>query len=229
MKVKFTKLAALLLAGVALLAAGCTDYEVDIQKVDKKVDELAAKTAADLNAQVDALKAMIATLETNYKAADEALKAQIQEQIDKINGQISDLQNTKLDKTTFDDYKAETAETLRLLNEAVDMIKENYATKEELNTAVAGIYEKLDDYVLKTTFEEFVKIAATKAELEAAKKDLQDELAKAKSELEQAIKDGDEALEKKFDETIGKINEAIEKIEGDHIIFWVININLYFC
>ncbi|MBR4524673.1 MAG: hypothetical protein IKP15_03890, partial [Bacteroidales bacterium] len=70
MKVKFTKLAALLLAGVALLAAGCTDYEVDIQKVDKKVDELAVKTAADLNAQVDALKAMINTLETNYKAAD---------------------------------------------------------------------------------------------------------------------------------------------------------------
>ena len=215
MKVKFTKLAALLLAGVALLAAGCTDYEVDIQKVDKKVDELAQKTAADLKDQVDALKAMIATLETNYKAADEALKAQIQQQIDKINGQISDLQSTKLDKTTFDAYKAETAETLRLLNEAVDMIKENYATKEELNTAVAGIYEKLDDYVLKTTFEEFVKIAATKAELEAAKKDLQDELAKAKSELEQAIKDGDEALEKKMDEKIGKINEAIEKLEGD--------------
>ena len=36
MKVKFTKLAALLLAGVALFATGCTDYEVDIQKVDKK-------------------------------------------------------------------------------------------------------------------------------------------------------------------------------------------------
>ena len=32
MKVKFTKLAALLLAGVALFATGCTDYEVDIQK-----------------------------------------------------------------------------------------------------------------------------------------------------------------------------------------------------
>ena len=38
MKVKFTKLAALLLAGVSLLVAGCTDDEVDIQKVDKKVD-----------------------------------------------------------------------------------------------------------------------------------------------------------------------------------------------
>ena len=77
MKFKFTKLAALLLAGAALLAAGCTDYEVDIQKVDKKVDELAVKTAADLAAQVDALKAMINTLEANYKAADQALKTEI--------------------------------------------------------------------------------------------------------------------------------------------------------
>ena len=215
MKVKFTKLAALLLTGVALLAAGCTDYEVDIQQVDKKVNELAVKTAADLAAQVDALKAMISTLESNYKAADEALKAQIQEQINTINGQISDLQNLKLDKSTFDAYKTETAETLRLLNEAVNLIKENYATKEELNTAVAGVYEKLNDYVLKTTFEEFVKIAATKAEVEAAKTELQEELAKAKSELEQAIKDGDEALEKKMNEKIGKIEEAIDKLESD--------------
>ena len=215
MKVKFTKLAALLLAGVALLAAGCTDYEVDIQNVDKKVNDLAVKTAADLNAQVDALKAMINTLETNYKAADEALKKQIQDQIDAINTQISDLQNLKLDKSTFDAYKTETAETLRLLNEAVQSIKDNYATKEELTTAIAGVEAKLNDYVLKSTFEDFVKIAATKKELEDAKKDLQDELAKAKTELEQAIKDGDEALENKMNEKIGKINEAIGKIEGD--------------
>ena len=118
MKVKFTKLAALLLAGVALLAAGCTDYEVDIQKVDKKVDELAQKTAADLDAQVNALKAMISALEQNYKDADAALKKQLEDQ-------IADLNNLKLDKSTFDAYKAETAETLRLMNEALKQIQDN--------------------------------------------------------------------------------------------------------
>ena len=183
MKFKFTKLAALLLAGAALLAAGCTDYEVDIQKVDKKVDELAVKTAADLAAQVDALKAMINTLEANYKAADQALKTEIEQKINAINTQISDLQNTKLDKSTFETYKTETAQTIQLLNDAIDAIKANYATKAELQEAVAGVEAKLNDYVLKTTFNEFVAIAATKTDVEKAKTELEGKIAAAKTEL----------------------------------------------
>ena len=189
MKVKFTKLAALLLAGVALLAAGCTDYEVDIQKVDKKVDELAAKTAADLDAQVNALKAMISAVEQNYKDADAALKQQLE-------AQIADLQNLKLDKSTFEDYKAETAQTLKLLNDALKEIQDNYATKKELEDAMAEISAKLDDYVLKTTFDEFVKIAATKAELQEVKEKLEKDLADAK------------------DEMVEKLNKAIEEVDA---------------
>ena len=62
MKVKFTKLAALLLAGVALFATGCTDYEVDIQRN--------ADAIANANSQIAALQATIATLETaaNHQA-----------------------------------------------------------------------------------------------------------------------------------------------------------------
>ena len=189
MKVKFTKLAALLLAGVALLAAGCTDYEVDIQKVDKKVDELAAKTAADLDAQVNALKAMISAVEQNYKDADAALKQQLE-------AQIADLQNLKLDKSTFNEYKEETAQTLKLMNEALKQIQDNYATKAELEAAMAEISAKFDDYVLKSTFDEFVKLAATKAELEAVKEKLEKDLADAK------------------DEMIDKLNKAIEEVDA---------------
>ena len=189
MKVKFTKLAALLLAGVALLAAGCTDYEVDIQKVDKKVDELAAKTAADLDAQVNALKAMISAVEQNYKDADAALKQQLE-------AQIADLQNLKLDKSTFNEYKEETAQTLKLMNEALKQIQDNYATKKELEDAMAEISAKFDDYVLKSTFDEFVALAATKAELQAVKEKLEKELADAK------------------DEMIDKLNKAIEEVDA---------------
>ena len=189
MKVKFTKLAALLLAGVALLAAGCTDYEVDIQKVDKKVDELAQKTAADLDAQVNALKAMISAVEQNYKDADAALKQQLE-------AQIADLQNLKLDKSTFEDYKAETAQTIKLLNDAIKQIQDNYATKKELEDAMAEISAKLDDYVLKSTFDEFVKIAATKAELQEVKEKLEKDLADAK------------------DEMVEKLNKAIEEVDA---------------
>ena len=216
MKVKFTKLAALLLAGVALLAAGCTDYEVDIQKVDKKVDELAAKTAADLDAQVNALKAMINTLEENYKKADEALKSQLEAKIAELNQQITDLNNLKLDKSTFDAYKAETAETLRLLNEAVEAIKANYATKAELEAAVAEVTEKLNDYVLTTTFEEFVKIAATKAELEAAKTQLEADIAATEAKLEGELAEAKAAVEaelQKLNTALATVNSQIEALD----------------
>ena len=206
MKFKFTKLAALLLAGAALLAAGCTDYEVDIQKVDKKVDELAVKTAADLNAQVDALKAMINTLEANYKAADQALKTEIEQKINAINTQISDLQNTKLDKSTFETYKTETAQTIQLLNDAIDAIKANYATKVELQEAVAGVEAKLNDYVLKTTFNEFVAIAATKTDVEKAKTELEGKIAAAKTELEGKIGEAKAELEAKIEDLQGQID-----------------------
>ena len=84
MKVKFTKLAALLLAGAALFATGCTDYEVDIQKVDKKVDELANGRVATLENQLAALEA---TLKSDYETIA-AHKADV----DKINKAISDLE-----------------------------------------------------------------------------------------------------------------------------------------
>ncbi len=208
MKVKFTKLAALLLAGVALLAAGCTDYEVDIQKVDKKVDELAQKTAADLDNQVNALKAMISAVEQNYKDADAALKKQLEDQ-------IADLNNLKLDKSTFDAYKAETAETLKLMNEALKQIQDNYATKKELEDAMAEISAKFDDYVLKSTFDEFVKIAATKAELEDLKDKLEKELADAKEEMVQKINDAIEEVDKKIealDERVTILENAVADI-----------------
>ena len=208
MKVKFTKLAALLLAGVALLAAGCTDYEVDIQKVDKKVDELAVKTAADLDAQVNALKAMIAAVEQNYKDADAALKQALE-------AQIADLNNLKLDKSTFETYKKETAETLKLMNQALQEIKDNYATKAELEAAMAEISAKFDDYVLKETFDEFVALAATKAELEALKTKLEEELADAKEEMQQKLTEAIAGVEEKIealDERVTILETAVADI-----------------
>ena len=208
MKVKFTKLAALLLAGVALLAAGCTDYEVDIQKVDKKVEELAQKTAADLDAQVNALKAMISAVEQNYKDADAALKQQLE-------AQIADLNNLKLDKSTFDAYKAETAQTLKLMNDALKEIQDNYATKKELEDAMAEISAKFDDYVLKSTFDEFVKTAATKKDLEDLKDKLEKELADAKEEMVQKINDAIAEVEGKIealDERVTILENAVADI-----------------
>ena len=222
MKGKFTKLAALLLAGVALLAAGCTDYEVDIQKVDKKVEDLAAKTAADLDAQVNALKAMISALEQSYKDADAALKQQIEAKIAELNAQIADLNNLKLDKSTFDAYKAETAQTLKLMQDALDDLAANCATKEELQAAVAEISAKFDDYVLQTTFDEFVAIAATKEELNAAKTKLEKDIADLQAKLEGDMADLEGKLEGEIEAAkaqmiaeLDKLNKALEQVNAE--------------
>ena len=402
MKVKFTKLAALLLAGAALFATGCTDYEVDIQKANERIDNLDKIKAniADVNAQIDALNATIATLETaaNHKAdidklnttistlestlkndyetkinnavndlntaltnltnqmnteldkkvdktefntakkaledaikaandkitalenADEAFKTQIEDltkdinnrltaldtrvtnlennkadkvqvaadiaaakaelnkkiedteaalageiekldtrltkaeadietinkvtipeinaQIDALNVLVKALQDGKLDKTEFEAYKLATAETLQLLQEAIDQI--NNVTlpalkselegkikkvQENLDEAVREIYEKLDDYVLKTTFEEFVKIAATKAELAELESTMNGKLEQLEKDLKKYSDDADEALKaamtayinteiKKLQDQIDTINDAIEELDS---------------
>ena len=104
MKVKFTKLAALLLAGAALFATGCTDYEVDIQKVDEKVDALANGRVATLENQ---LAALTATLQSDYETI-----ANHNKDVQAINKTITDLDaalraliDTKADKAAFEDFK----------------------------------------------------------------------------------------------------------------------------
>ena len=203
MKFKFTKLAALLLAGAALFATGCTDYEVDIQKVDKKVDDLANGRVATLENQIATLTA---TLEKDYETIAnhnkdiEALKKQIQDLekadettageisqlkrrldaaeaaiedltktggiIDQIKNQIKVLEDlTKGDwgEQTIKQYIDAVKETLRILSENYAALTAGFPEDKSL---VDYIAEKLDDYVLTTTFEEFVKIVGTKEELE---------------------------------------------------------------
>ena len=69
MKVKFTKLAALLLAGAALFATGCTDYEVDIQKN--------ADAIASANQQISALQTALNSLQSTHSADVAALNKAI--------------------------------------------------------------------------------------------------------------------------------------------------------
>ncbi len=305
MKVKFTKLAALLLAGVALFATGCTDYEVDIQKVDKKVDNLTTEVnnkIASLEQQIAGINATIATLETKaahdadiqslrtaLETLESALRAALDGKVDKdvynakiqeldaldelFKGQIADLygkldttnqaiadletalkgqiaalelrvknnedaikeikettipaleervkaleaakttmeadiealKTGKLDKTEFETYKTETAATIATMQKAIgDLAKLNTTNKTSLVDAINEVVAKFDDYVLKTTFEEFVKIAATK-----------EELALVKAELEGRIEDCEDLLKTiTNDEKTGRL-DILEKAEAD--------------
>ena len=326
MKVKFTKLAALLLAGAALFVAGCTDYEVDIQNVDKKVDELAAKTVADLNSQVAALNATISQLETklsgdiqgvradlttltnlhnnlqsnfdtyvsstnetikNLQAADatftqqiadlstkyqnlqdnkadktelaqvkadllaavageearaKAKEAEIEAAVKEINEvtipaikaqiknieevvipamkqDIQDLKDGKVDKVDFEAYKTETAKTIENMKKAIgDLSELNTENKDSLVKAVNEVLAKFDDYVLTTTFEAFVEVAATKEELELAKVALNGRIDALKALIgefpeDTTVKEYIDAKVLDLQGQIDDINDAIEELD----------------
>ena len=146
MKVKFTKLAALLLAGVALFATGCIDYEVDIQKVDKKVDELASGRVASLENQLAALQA---TLTSDYETI-----ANHNKDVEAINKTITDLEtalraliDTKADKAAFEDFKTKAEAAINSLKALTADFPEGSTIKQYidgLNTAMDARVQKLE-------------------------------------------------------------------------------------
>ena len=193
MKVKFTKLAALLLAGAALFVAGCTDYEVDIQNVDKKVDELAAKTAADLNSQVNALNAAIDQLSSKHDA-----------DLKKVTDDLATLQG--LHSALRQDFDANVAS----VNEAI----------KGLQAADATFTQQIAD--LSTKYQTLADTKADKTELAQAKIDLlaaiADEEARAKAkeaEIEAAVKRINEvtipALQAQIDDIVKVKIPALEQ------------------
>ena len=160
MKVKFTKLAALLLAGAALFATGCTDYEVDIQKVDKKVDDLTADVngkISSLEQQIAGINATIATLETaaNHdkdiaavRSEMAALKTTLENDFNgKLNDAVATLNaaiDKKLDKTTFDEAKQQITEALAAANQKIQALEAaDQAFKDQIADLTAQVNSRL--------------------------------------------------------------------------------------
>ena len=194
MKVKFTKLAALLLAGVALFATGCTDYEVDIQRN--------ADAIANANSQIAALQATIATLET---------AANHQADVDKLNKAITDLESSL---KSLIDKKADQAALDAAINrikaiedadfqKQIDDLKADIAkmaTKAELEKAVADLTKLINDEISKLE----ARVAAT----EAAIKKINEETIPGINQQIEALKtkNGEQ------DETIRLLKEAVDNL-----------------
>ena len=168
MKVKFTKLAALLLAGAALFATGCTDYEVDIQKnadaIASAHQQISAMQTAlsqlqtDHSADVAKLQKTISDLETSLKAlidkkADkEALEAAVarikaiedadfQAQIDALTAKDQEIEKTIADlKVLFADEIAKLDTRLKAAEAAIKEINE--VTIPAINDQIAALKAK---------------------------------------------------------------------------------------
>ncbi|MBR1489310.1 MAG: hypothetical protein IJ611_01230 [Bacteroidales bacterium] len=192
MKVKFTKLAALLLSGAALLAAGCTDYEVDIQKN--------ADAIASANDQIKALQSTIATLETaaDHKADVDKLNKAITDLETALNGKIADLTTEvgkKLDKTEFETAKKQLTDALDALSKRVKDIEDA-----NFQAQIDALSEKVDK-------------CATKDELQKAVTDLTTYVDGEIAKLKETVDANAKAIKKINEETIPAINEEIKAIK----------------
>ena len=173
MKVKFTKLAALLLAGAALFATGCTDYEVDIQKN--------ADAIASANQQISALQTALNSLQSTHSADVAALNKAISD----LETSLKALIDKKADKEALEAAIAR----IKAIEDAdfqaqIDALKQKVdkcATKEELEKAVADLTVYINDEIAKldtrlTTAEAAIKtinevtIPAINEQIDALKK-----------------------------------------------------------
>ena len=197
MKVKFTKLAALLLAGVALFATGCTDYEVDIQKVDKKVDNLTSEVnnkIASLEQQIAGINATIATLET--KAAHDADIQTLRNEMASMKTAIENDYNGKINTAVENLTKK--------INDAVSQLTGEIDDLETLmNTELA---KKLDVAVYNADKE---ALAQTIAGINQAITDVNDALNAAKDRIK-ALEDAD------YQGQIDAAKDRIQALEDAH-------------
>ena len=186
MKVKFTKLAALLLAGAALLAAGCTDYEVDIQQANKRIDQLDKEkaTVASLEEQGNALRAMISQLEKKH---DDDVKT-LRGDIETLDGSLGRL------RSDFDANVAAVAKEISDLKAADD----NFTVQvTDLFTKYQNLYDNKAD----------------KTELAKVQSDLLEAIAGEKARAEKAEKDLEDAIKEINEVTIPALQAQIKNIE----------------
>ena len=204
MKIRFSKVATLFLAGAAVLAAGCTDYQSDINDIYVKIDDLASKeSVASLQSQVvvlsnalDALKSDHSKDITALQSSIDALKsadAQFTSQIAVLDGKIGE--NAK-DIASLQTSLSKTDETVAKLSSAF----ESY--KNQVNTELSNLKSKDTELGEK---------------IQAAETALRAEISALSSKVDEEIKnrkDADKVLGDKLDAAIKEAAENLSAAEA---------------
>lgn len=201
MKIRFSKVATLFLAGAAVLAAGCTDYQSDINDIYTKIDELASKeSVASLQSQVVVLSSALDALKSDHskdikalQSSIDALKsadAQFTSQIAALDGKIGD--NAK-DIASLQTSLNKTDETVAQLSSAF----ESY--KNQVNTELSNLKSKDTELGEK---------------IQAAETALRAEISALASKVDKEIKDRADADKVLGDKLDAAIKEAAENLKA---------------
>ena len=212
MKVKFSKLAALLLGGVALVAVGCTDYDDDIKDLQKQITALETGKVATVESQVATLQSAVSTLEA-ARTAIEGDISDLDAQIATINADITLMKQNidkKLDTETFQNF---VATTVKDIQDAVTTLTTRLGFLEgqvgELGTALDNFKAQVaQDYLSKVAFETW-KTTELVNKLNEVKAYADEKDTALKAELNEAIG----ALQTLTETMNAKLSKAISDIE----------------
>lgn len=214
MKIKFSKIAALLFTGVVFLAPGCTDYQSDIEDIYDRIETLADKaTVATLQQQADGLQTELSAL----KAAHDA-------DIIKLNGDIEKL--AQADKALEDLMKANDDKLAADIAALGTDLKKTSDALADLSKDVKTYYDEFN--ALKQQVAAVLPTLATKDELNAKAEALQGQINTLNTTISKEISDraaadnaldskiaGEEAARKAADEAINAAIEALKKDVND--------------
>ena len=200
MKINFSNLAKLFLAGVCFVAVGCTDYGQDIENLNNRITALETDTIDPLKADLEKTKETLA--EAQKAIADHATQhaedvAALQQADENLQKAINDAAKKAADdlKALADELKAADAKL------ASDLAK----AAEDLQNGIDAVNKKVDAEVARID----AAVQANALSIEA----LQTALAETDARLQNAIKEGDDKLAADLLETEAKLTQMIQ----DHV------------
>ena len=193
-----------------------------VNQVAGLLKDLAALTAGDWTAAgvkyatvQEYIDGEIARLENRLSKEEKAIEDLTKEGgvLDQIKKDIENLQNKKLDKLTFDEYKEATAFTIGLLQKAITnlvALTGGFPEDTTIKDYIDALAAKLDDYVLTSTFNTFTATVVTLDKLDELKTELDGRF----KSLEDLLKGewGDKTVQQYIDAQISVLQGQLAQI-----------------
>ena len=193
-----------------------------VNQVAGLLKDLAALTAGDWTAAgvkyatvQEYIDGEIARLENRLSKEEKAIEdlTKTGGVLDQIKKDIENLQNKKLDKLTFDEYKEATAFTIGLLQKAITnlvALTGGFPEDTTIKDYIDALAAKLDDYVLTSTFNTFTATVVTLDKLDELKTELDGRF----KSLEDLLKGewGDKTVQQYIDAQISVLQGQLAQI-----------------